>query len=108
MDVSGLGSVHGGGPVRSTSAASSAPANAPSGKPAGTSDASALASPKDELEISATGKMLERLSETPDARAERLAQIKQAIDNGDYDSDAKLEAALERMFEIHGFDLGDE
>ena len=105
MEVSGMGAAPGSGPVRPMApAGSTAPANAPSANPA----QSAIVSPKDEVEISAAGKMLERLSETPEARAERLAQIKQAIQNGDYDTDAKLDAALERMFEVHGFDLGDE
>ena len=49
--------------------------------------------------------MLDRLSESPEVRAERIAQIKEAIENGDYDTDEKLEAALSRMFEVHGFDL---
>lgn len=109
MDVSGMGSVQGSNPVRSANpAASSTSANAAAAQTGKPADAPSLTSPKDELEISDAGKMLDRLSETPDARSERLSQIKQAIDNGDYDTDAKLEAALERMFEIHGFDLGDE
>jgi anti-sigma28 factor (negative regulator of flagellin synthesis) len=102
MDVSGLGSVQGGGPVRSPiPAGSAAPANPTASNPA----PAALTSPKDELEISAAGQMLDRLGESSEARAERIAQIKEAIDNGEYDTDDKLEAALSRMFEIHGLDL---
>ena len=102
MDVSGLGSVHGNNPVRSAGpAGSTAPANAASSN----APQSPLTSPKDELEISEAGQMLDRLSESPEVRAERIAQIKEAIDNGDYDTDEKLEAALSRMFEVHGFDL---
>ena len=41
-------------------------------------------------------------------RAERLAQIKEAIENGAYDTDEKLEAALLRMFDSLGIDLGDD
>ena len=102
MDVSGMGPVQGSGPVRSAiPAASTAPAN-----PAAPNAAqSPLTSPRDELEISAAGQMLDRLSESPEVRAERIAQIKEAIENGDYDTDEKLEAALSRMFEVHGFDL---
>ena len=101
MDVSGLGPVQGSGPVRSAvPAASTAPTN-----PAAPNAAqSPLTSPQDELEISAAGQMLDRLSESPEVRAERIAQIKDAIENGDYDTDEKLEAALSRMFEVHGFD----
>jgi flagellar biosynthesis anti-sigma factor FlgM len=59
-------------------------------------------SPKDELEISATGKMLDQLSQNPDVRQERLARIKAAIDDGTYDTDAKLEAALSKMIDALG------
>lgn len=105
MDVSGMGSVQGSHPVRSANpAGSSAATNAA----APNNVQSPLTSPKDELEISAAGQMLDRLSETPEVRAERIAQIKEAIENGDYDTDEKLEAALSRMFEVHGFDLDDE
>lgn len=99
MDVSGLGSVSGAGPVRSTTPANAAkPTEAPS----------ASTTPKDELELSAAGQALERLNETPEMRAERLAQIKAAIDDGSYDSDEKLDAALSRMFDSLGIDLDDE
>lgn len=104
MDVSGLGSVHAGGPVRSTNpTGSTTPANQAAAKPQ-----AGIPSPQDELQISTAGQMLDRMGETPEARAERIAQIKDAIENGDYDTDEKLEAALSRMFEVHGFDLGDE
>ncbi|MFO1041146.1 MAG: flagellar biosynthesis anti-sigma factor FlgM [Planctomycetaceae bacterium] len=105
MDVSGIGSTQGSGPVRSTN---SIGATGPAAATPSTQAQSSITSPKDELEISVAGQMLDRLSETPDVRAERLAQIKEAIENGDYDTDEKLEAALERMFDIHGIDLGDE
>jgi hypothetical protein len=52
--------------------------------------------------------MLEQLSQTTDMRQERIARIKEAIENGTYDTDAKLEAALERMLGSLGIDLGDE
>lgn len=38
-------------------------------------------------------------------RAERLARIKAEIDAGSYDTDAKLEAALLKMFDRNGIDL---
>jgi flagellar biosynthesis anti-sigma factor FlgM len=63
--------------------------------------------PQDELEISQAGKMLDRLSETPEVRAERIAHIKEAIENGTYDTDEKLEAALSKMLDSLGDDLFD-
>ena len=97
MDVSGIGSVSGATPARAVAPAAAQPATS-----------SQIAAPKDELEISTAGKMLDRLSESPDVRAERLAQIKKAIDNGSYDSDEKLEAALSKMFDSLRLDLDDE
>ncbi len=99
MDVSGIGSVSGATPARAVSPAVSV------SQPA---SASSVAAPKDELEISSAGKMLDRLSETPEVRAERLAQIKEAIECGAYDTDEKLEAALAKMFGSLGIDLDDE
>ena len=48
-----------------------------------------------------------KLTEGADAsqRAERLARIKGEIDAGTYDTDAKLEAALMKMFQSNGIDL---
>jgi anti-sigma28 factor (negative regulator of flagellin synthesis) len=97
MDVSGIGSASGATPVRAASSIASQPV-APS----------SVTAPQDELEISSAGKMLDRLSETPEVRAERLARIKEAIENGVYDTDEKLEAALSRMFNSLGIDLNDD
>ena len=96
MDVSGIGSVSGGSPVRGVTPASVQPAQVPT-----------VSVPQDELEISSVGKMMDRLSETPDVRAERIAHIKEAIENGAYDTDEKLEAALSKMFDSLGLDLDD-
>ena len=96
MDVSGIGPVSGGSPVRGVTPASVQPAQVPT-----------VSVPQDELEISSVGKMMDRLSETPDVRAERIAQIKEAIENGAYDTDEKLEAALSKMFDSLGLDFED-
>jgi negative regulator of flagellin synthesis FlgM len=57
------------------------------------------ASPKDEVEISAVGKMLDDASRTPGIREQRLAEIKAAIEAGTYETPEKLELALSRMVE---------
>ena len=98
MDVSGLGSVQGAGPIRSATTASAAK-SAPS---------PVAMSPQDELQLSAAGQSLDRVGESPEMRAERLAQIKAAIDEGAYDTDEKLDVALSRMFDSLGIDLDDE
>jgi flagellar biosynthesis anti-sigma factor FlgM len=56
-----------------------------------------LEMPKDEVEISSVGKMLENLNQSPEIRAERLAQIKAEIADGTYDTDAKMSVALDRL-----------
>ncbi len=57
------------------------------------------ATPKDEVEISAAGKMLDDASRTPGVREQRLAEIKAAIEAGTYETPEKLELALQRMVE---------
>ena len=99
MDVSGIGSVSGATPVRAVS---------PSAPISSAESTSSMTAHREDLETSSAGKMLERQSETPEHRAERLAQIRQSIENGAYDTDDKLEAALSKMFGSLGIDLDDE
>ena len=56
-------------------------------------------SPKDEVQISEMGKMLDDASRTSGVREQRLAQIKAAIDAGTYDTPEKLAIAVNRMLE---------
>jgi len=98
MDVRGVGSVSGTTPIR--------PAAAPSGSQAAA--AAKPTTPRDEFELSAAGKMLDQLSHSPDVRQERLARIKAAIENGTYDTDEKLEAALAKLFQANGIELDDK
>jgi negative regulator of flagellin synthesis FlgM len=51
------------------------------------------------VEISSAGQLLDKLSKSPEVRAERLAQIKASIASGEYDSDDKLEAALMNLLQ---------
>ncbi len=98
MDVRGVGSVSGAVPIRPTSGTPTTRELQVTGPQ----------SPRDELEISSAGKMLDQLSQNPDVRAERIARIKEAIANGAYDTDEKLEAALSRMFDSLSADLDNE
>lgn len=90
MEVNGLGSIHGAYPVRSTQ------------QPAEAASPSSL-SPQDELEISSVGKMLQDMNGPSDVRAERLAQIKAAIDDGTYETSDKLQIALDRLLDDIGY-----
>lgn len=95
MDVRGIGSVPGVTPTRPQSGTPASPATSVSRPQA----------PQDQLELSSAGKMLDQLNQSPDMRAERIARIKEAIENGTYDTDEKLEAALSNLLDSLGNDL---
>jgi negative regulator of flagellin synthesis FlgM len=83
---------------------SSASPMAPLGRPEATpgiekSPGIAPSTPKDEVEISEVGKMLDDASRTHGIREQRLAEIKAAIEAGTYETPEKLELALNRMVE---------
>jgi flagellar biosynthesis anti-sigma factor FlgM len=87
--------VNGPGPIQRS--VPTAPAKAAG--PTAQSKPAVPATPKDALEISSAGQLLDKLSKSPEVRAERLAQIKAAIDAGQYDTDEKLEAALMNLLQ---------
>ena len=89
MDVRGLSSARPMSPVSRPEVTSAPTQTAPTG----------LASPRDEVEISSVGKLLDDASRTPGIREQRLAQIKSAIEAGTYETPEKLELALNRMLE---------
>ena len=98
MEVHGPGFASGAAPIHKVGRAQG-PAEV-AGKPP-------LEMPQDEVEISAAGQLMGKLTEATEAsqRAERLARIKAEIEAGTYDTDAKLEAALLKMFEKQAVDL---
>ena len=59
--------------------------------------------PQDEVEISNAGKMLNKLNQSSELHSARLAQIKAEIEAGTYDTEEKLEAAMERLLGEIGF-----
>lgn len=85
MEVNGLGSVRG---VYTPETRQKADVAKPEAQPE---------SPRDEVEISSAGRLMNELSQATELRAERLAQIKAEIDAGTYDTPEKLESALSRM-----------
>jgi flagellar biosynthesis anti-sigma factor FlgM len=89
MEVQGPGSIQ--RPVPTGPSRAAAPSAAP--------QTPAVTSPKDAVEISSAGQLLDKLSKSPEIRAERLAQIKAAIEAGHYDTEDKLEAALMNLFQ---------
>lgn len=64
-----------------------------------TSEAQRAVLPQDEVQISEMGKMLEALSEVPDIREDRVAQIRQQIAAGEYETEQKLNLAVDRLLD---------
>ncbi len=91
MEVNGTGSVQGGSPLKQVQ-----PTTEPVDGVQAT-DQSTSISPQDEVEISPAARMMEALNQSPEFRAERLAQIKAEIDAGTFETPEKLEIALERL-----------
>jgi len=58
----------------------------------------------DTVHISFMAEMLSRIRDLPDIRVEKVAAIQQAIQDGTYDVDGKLDIAIKRMLE--DLDLG--
>jgi len=59
-------------------------------------------SPQDEVQISSEAQAMDELSRTADVRMERIAQIQQEIADGVYDTDEKMDAALDRFLDSYG------
>ena len=93
MDVNGIGSVSSSSPIHRAQPAQHV------SKAAQTQPISTV----DQVEISPAGRLLDQAAQTSGLRAERLEQIRSAIDAGTYDTDEKLEAALERLLDEIGF-----
>jgi negative regulator of flagellin synthesis FlgM len=60
--------------------------------------------PRDHVEISALGQMLDGISRLPEIRHEKVEEIRRQIAAGSYETPQKLELALDRMMdEIMGW-----
>jgi negative regulator of flagellin synthesis FlgM len=53
----------------------------------------------DKAEISSQARFLQKLHELPEVRQDRIDQVKQQIEAGTYDTEEKIRAAVERLFE---------
>lgn len=56
----------------------------------------------DELDISPQAQAISQIREIPDIRADRVAAIREAIASGEYETDAKLDIALDRLLDEIG------
>lgn len=53
----------------------------------------------DQLDISHEADLISRVRELPDIRADRVAEIKAAIESGTYETQDKLDAAVDRLLD---------
>ena len=56
----------------------------------------------DQLDLSAAGQIAAKLNEIPEIRQDRVDQLRQAIAQGDYESEKNLGAALDRLLDEIG------
>ena len=55
--------------------------------------------PRDQVEISPLGQMLDGISQLPEIRQERVEEIRRQIAAGGYETPEKLEVAVDRLLE---------
>jgi negative regulator of flagellin synthesis FlgM len=55
--------------------------------------------PRDHVEISPLGRMLEGIDRLPEIRHEKVEEIRRQIASGVYETPEKLELALDRLFD---------
>ena len=56
----------------------------------------------DRLEISDAARVAARLNEVPDIRQDRVAEVRAAIADGTYETDEKLDLAIDRLLDEIG------
>ena len=88
MEIHGPGGVH--GPERP---------DAPSERPSEVDQSSTTERVVDQVQISEQAQYLEKLSQVPAIRHERIVEIQQQIEAGAYESIERLEIAVEKLLE---------
>lgn len=90
MQIHGPTHVHGSQPINSPHRV----------RPTQTNEAPAQStSGVDQLDISPEADLVSRVREVPDIRADRVAQIRAEIESGVYETDEKLDIALDRLLD---------
>lgn len=89
MQINGPGHIHGPQPINAPHGVKNSPAATPSKSVSST----------DEVQISAEGNFLSQVSELPEIRSERVAEIQQAIANGTYETEEKFSRALDALLD---------
>lgn len=86
MQVNGIGHVHAPQSI-----------NAPHRTAAPTSAGNSYATGADQLDISHEADLASRVRDVPEIRADRVAALRTAIESGEYETDHKLNVALDRL-----------
>jgi negative regulator of flagellin synthesis FlgM len=89
MQIYGPSQIHGAQPI-------SAPHSARATESSSVSPSSSMG---DRLDISEAGQLAGRLAELPEMRTDRVQELRTAILNGSYETDAKLDVALDRLLD---------
>ena len=89
MQIYGTAQVHGPQAINAPHRAYAPSGSAPAGRPAAA----------DQLDISPEASFVSQARELPDIRADRVASLKAAIASGAYETDDKLNVALDRLFD---------
>lgn len=92
MQIYGPAQVHGPQAINAPHRAYAPTGASPAGRPAAA----------DQLDISPEASFVSRARDLPDIRADRVASLKASIASGAYETDAKLNMALERLFDEIG------
>jgi negative regulator of flagellin synthesis FlgM len=92
MQIYGPAQIHGAQPVNAPHIQRSGQAAPPQ----------ATSAASDQLDISPAADIASRLGEIPDVRHDRVAELRSAIADGTYDTEARLEAALDRLLDEIG------
>lgn len=56
----------------------------------------------DQLDISPQADLVSRIHDLPDIRADRVAEVRAQIASGEYETEAKLDVALDRLLDEIG------
>lgn len=60
---------------------------------------SGFSQPADVVEISAAARLVSQINNIPDVRSDLVARVKQEIASGKYETDQKLDIAVDRLME---------
>ena len=92
MEVNGPSHIHGPQPINAPHKLRHPTELPPAGGLSGT----------DEVQISEQARLLEKVSQIPEVRQERIDQIRAEIAGGTYETDEKLDIALDRLLDEIG------